>query len=169
VLVASCKLWLKRVRPHGHSWFYHPGWSPSERDHKNGAGIAPQSKLKKIERSIRSIRTVLESKTPDQYSLPSGHSSSSMLICVLLMNHLTHFTQNTTAVGKEPHFLMYVCAMVLLFGWVLLVGMSRICTGKHFLSDVVLGYGIGLTVAMSGITLRSLYPHSFIDNNQFLF
>lgn len=67
--------------------------------------------------------------TEKGYSLPSGHSMSSMIFYVLL--YFVFFQNN-----------MYVLAFFIVL--VILIGFSRILLGVHYLSDVLAGFSFGL-------------------------
>ena len=76
----------------------------------------------------------------DPHSFPSGHAARGMLISVL-------------ALGLGPAW----------FGWLLmiwgpLVGLARIATGLHYLSDVLVGWLLGAIIAI--VTLNIL-PNYF--------
>lgn len=76
----------------------------------------------------------------DPHSFPSGHATRGMLIGVL-------------ALGLGPTW----------FGWLLivwgpLVGLARIATGLHYLSDVIAGWLLGSAIAM---VVLSLLPYYF--------
>lgn len=71
----------------------------------------------------------------DPHSFPSGHAARSVLIAVL-------------SLGWGPPWL----AVPLLF-WAPLVSLARVAMGVHFLSDVVVGAGIGICAGLSALTL----------------
>ena len=62
-------------------------------------------------------------KPPDKYSLPSGHSSGTM-ISALITNS-------------------FFDGLNLLFIWPVIVGLSRVFLGVHFLSDTIFGLILG--------------------------
>ncbi|HTU32833.1 MAG TPA: phosphatase PAP2 family protein [Candidatus Acidoferrum sp.] len=66
---------------------------------------------------------------PDRYSFPSGHSITAFAVAV--------------SVG-----LFYPQLMVSLLTAALLIAASRIILGMHFLSDVIVGSGIGILLAV---------------------
>lgn len=66
---------------------------------------------------------------PDRYSFPSGHSITAFAVAV--------------SVG-----LFYPELMASLLTAALLIAASRIILGMHFLSDVIVGSGIGVTLAV---------------------
>lgn len=78
--------------------------------------------------------------TQDGYSLPSGHSSSSILLygaIVVLM----------LSTAKQPpapsHSFIRPLTITLTILWILFIGISRIYLGVHYPTDVVIGYAIG--------------------------
>ncbi|MEK6221066.1 MAG: phosphatase PAP2 family protein, partial [Chloroflexota bacterium] len=75
----------------------------------------------------------------DPHSFPSGHAARGLLIGVL-------------AFGLGPAW----------FGWLLiiwgpLVGIARIATGLHYLSDVVVGWLLGTSIALAILYLLPNY------------
>ena len=68
----------------------------------------------------------------DPHSFPSGHAARAMMLAAL-------------ALGTGPAWLASI-----LLSWAPLVGLARIATGLHYLSDVFVGWllGIGMAVAM---------------------
>lgn len=77
----------------------------------------------------------------DPHSFPSGHAARAMLLAVL-------------ALGTGP-----VWFAVLLVIWAPLVGLARIATGLHYVSDVLAGWLLGLAM---GIIILNLYDFTFL-------
>lgn len=67
------------------------------------------------------------------YSFPSGHTMASLTLLMLLAYLLTHYIKHKVTVR-----LIYVTAILLAVG----TGLSRIAGGRHFLTDVVAGWGL---------------------------
>ena len=86
----------------------------------------------------------------DNYSFPSGHATRAGLVAVFFYVNF-NYSQN---------FLAAVIA------WTLLVSVSRVLLGRHFVSDVVAGYVIGMleyklleALWLSEDTCRSIIRH----------
>ncbi len=73
----------------------------------------------------------------DPHSFPSGHAARAMAIAVI-----------ATQFGSP-------CVILALFIWALLVGISRVALQLHYLSDVLVGWLIGIA---SGYAAIALYP-----------
>ena len=100
-----------------------------------------------------------EGVSASNYSTPSGHSQNS----VVLFGWLSRRVGSTAAV---------VVSTVL----VVLIGVSRVYLGVHYLGDVILGWGIGLCllvlqVVASGPVSRwvSTVPDTYLYGGMFLF
>lgn len=76
------------------------------------------------------------------YSFPSGHTSSIATISTLL----------TVKYGKKHKTVPVVCALA-----TLLVMLSRMCLGQHYLTDVLFGLIIGVGCALAFNALLSLF------------
>lgn len=66
----------------------------------------------------------------DPHSFPSGHAARAMMLALL-------------ALGTGPSWLAGI-----LLVWAPLVGLARIATGLHYLSDVVVGWMLGAGMAL---------------------
>ena len=74
----------------------------------------------------------------DRFSLPSGHTSASSVITVLL----SYF------------FPVLILPAVM---WALMVGISRIYLGVHYPTDVLAGISIGVPSGLAGISMASYF------------
>ena len=78
----------------------------------------------------------------DPYSFPSGHAAKTMTLAVIFL-------------GCHS-----VWSGALIFLWAIMVGFSRIALGVHYLSDITVGYLIGLLggTAVCVFTLMGGFP-----------
>ncbi len=76
-------------------------------------------------------------RNTDPHSFPSGHAARSFMIAIL-------------ATGMGPVWLGGI-----LWIWAPLVGLARVAMGVHYLSDVVVGVLVGITVAL---IILQIYP-----------
>ncbi len=87
-------------------------------------------------------------RTTDPHSFPSGHAARSAALAVM-------------ALGIGPAwFAITLCI------WAPLVGISRVILGVHYLSDVIIGWIVGIVVGTVAIllmpTMQSLLPFLFL-------
>ncbi len=75
----------------------------------------------------------------DPHSFPSGHAARAFSLAILAM-------------GLGPVWLAW-----LLVFWAPLVGLARVILGVHYLSDVVVGFLIGIIYGLIVILLRPVY------------
>jgi undecaprenyl-diphosphatase len=75
----------------------------------------------------------------DPHSFPSGHAARAFSLAIL-------------AIGLGPIWL----AWVLVF-WAPLVGLARVILGVHYLSDVVVGFIIGILYGLIVLLLQPVY------------
>jgi len=73
----------------------------------------------------------------DPHSFPSGHAARAMLLAVL-------------AAGLGPQWLSFT-----LIVWAPLVGIARVATGLHYVSDVIVGWLLGY---LAGLIVLQLIP-----------
>ena len=76
-------------------------------------------------------------RATDPHSFPSGHAARSAALAVM-------------AIGVGPLWFS-----ILLVIWAPLVGVSRIMLGVHYLSDVIIGWLVGI---LMGLLALALYP-----------
>jgi len=69
----------------------------------------------------------------DRYSLPSGHTAAAFLMATLVS-------------------VWYVDLSTFAYTWACLIASSRILLGVHFLTDIILGAGLGITSAILAIS-----------------
>ena len=65
-------------------------------------------------------------KPPDKFSFPSGHSASATLLTLLVIDQSSVLA---------PYFI----------GWMLIIFLSRVGLGLHYISDVIAGAALGIT------------------------
>lgn len=90
---------------------------------------------KKVHRRRPSLRLLgKQNNHPDlNHSFPSAHAANSMLVAVILCNEFGF------------HWVLYLFSV--------LAGLGRLLTLHHFLSDVLGGWGIGLSMGIAGVLL----------------
>ncbi|WP_104399979.1 phosphatase PAP2 family protein [Vibrio penaeicida] len=72
----------------------------------------------------------------DRYSLPSGHTAAAFVMATLIGEFYPSF---------------YLIAVI----WASFIGLSRILLGVHFITDVVIGAGLGLVCAKAALLTLS--------------
>lgn len=86
-------------------------------------------------------------RNTDPHSFPSGHAARAGLLIV-------------TALGLGPSWLA-----ILLIIWAPLMSLARIATGVHYLSDVLVGFLLGVVIGMGILQLQpaiiSWFPYMF--------
>ena len=100
-----------------------------------GSGLVIYEIVKKTTRRSRPCHIAphcwSRMKPPDQYSFPSGHTITAFAVAVSLSLHFPLFA--------VPLFFLATC-----------VAVSRIFLGMHFLSDVLAGLILGVSLAYAG-------------------
>mgnify|MGYP001269204119 CR=1 FL=1 len=71
---------------------------------------------------------------PDKFSFPSGHTAAAFLFCIIISS-------------------FFPVAIYLLIPWAILVGMSRVFLGMHYLTDIIAGSILGTISALSSMYL----------------
>ena len=99
-----------------------------------GSGLVIYEVLKKTTRRSRPCHIAAQCwsrlKPPDEYSFPSGHTITASAVAVSFNLHFPLLA--------VPLFLLATC-----------VALSRIFLGMHFLSDVVAGFVLGVSLAFA--------------------
>lgn len=81
------------------------------------------------------------------YSFPSGHSSMTMSVCALIVFYICKYSNKTW---------LKILSSVLLFAFILSMGLTRIYLGVHYFTDVVAGYLLGFVCALVSILFFNL-------------
>lgn len=76
----------------------------------------------------------------DPHSFPSGHAARALMLAIV-------------ALGLGPGWLGW-----LLIVWAPLVGLARVATGLHYVSDVLAGWLLGLVMGLVTFQLAGLIP-----------
>lgn len=95
-----------------------------------------------IQFAVRRERPKFEDLTPYRmwwrtYSLPSGHAAESASLATILLL-LTAYPTTGYAVLFGGTFIIFA----------LLIGISRLVVGVHYLADVIIGFALGILVAI---------------------
>jgi undecaprenyl-diphosphatase len=77
----------------------------------------------------------------DQFSFPSGHTSAAFMMTTLIY----YFIQ---PISDFP--------IILLYGWAVLVGFSRVILGVHFPTDTLMGAVLGISSALLSLEILGL-------------
>lgn len=104
-----------------------------------------------VAETIVSIGDVVE-----DFSFPSGHVACATAIAIFLGYYIFK-RQKTTAMKV----LTVVCCSL----YVVLVGISRMYLGKHYLTDLLGGFSISAIICICGIILMNCY-HKSKNNKQ---
>lgn len=85
-------------------------------------------------------------------SFPSGHATAAMALYGFFIYMIYfHFIQ----ASQNKNLLLYKFLFVFFIALIILVGVSRIYLGHHYLSDVLVGYAIGLVWIFIGAKLQN--------------
>mmetsp|Transcript_10157 Transcript_10157/g.14888 ORF Transcript_10157/g.14888 Transcript_10157/m.14888 type:complete len:250 (+) Transcript_10157:85-834(+) len=85
------------------------------------------------------------------HSFPSGHSTRA---AILLGLWIYDKTGTTTTMD-------WILRSIIVFGWTVLMGLSRVALGRHHLFDVIMGYIIGFAELGSFLAIRPYFPQFF--------
>ncbi|MBX4196209.1 phosphatase PAP2 family protein [Candidatus Pacearchaeota archaeon] len=78
------------------------------------------------------------------YSFPSGHAMMSMIFFGLIMYLFSH------SIRSKAYRILFIMANCLL---ILLIGISRVYLGVHYITDVIGGFIIGLVWLLTSIKI----------------
>ncbi|KAL0487742.1 lipid phosphate phosphatase LPPB [Acrasis kona] len=101
-----------------------------------------------MDQEKKNNRTILELDIgPDKFSFPSGHSSRAMVItgCAILLHH------------KSPNSVTANVSAALAV-WCATIGISRVCLGRHYVTDVIAGLVLGAFDICVGSFICSKIP-----------
>lgn len=77
-------------------------------------------------------------KPSDEFSFPSGHTTAAFMVATI-----------TAA--------LFPAAAIIMYPWAALVGLSRVMLKVHFVSDVLAGVALGVTLALLSLAIMSGY------------
>lgn len=114
---------------------------------ENTSNLIKHSLKRKRPNQIEEVYAIKRVEGGSGYSTPSAHAANHMAIAVIVI-----LVFNL----KWPW-------QVLLYGWALLIGFSRIYNGVHFPSDVFIGFGLGGLIAIlvywiDGLVFKRTWP-----------
>ncbi len=125
-----------------------------------GGGIALDQALKFSFQRPRPELWILIGPRLTSFSFPSGHATATMCLGgFLIWFGLKQF--------KKPAIKLGWCTLMVL--WILLVGLSRIYLGLHYLTDVVGGFmagGIWLVIQFSGVSAYDRFHQTRLSKSQ---
>lgn len=87
-------------------------------------------------------------------SLPSGHATMAMALYGFLLYII--WSQSAKETLQEKNHLLHKLLTVLLGTLIILIGVSRLYLGVHYLSDVLLGYFIGFVWILISLAIPKL-------------
>lgn len=119
----------------------------------NGGGVLLNVVLKTVFKRPRPQLWLSTERRPRTFSFPSGHSTVSLCFCASLSWLGFKFIKSPLALAA------WLSAMVV---WVVMVGLSRVYKGVHYMTDVVGGYisgGFWMSLLLSGITIFDRLHH----------
>lgn len=91
-------------------------------------------------------------------SMPSGHTLSATIICAFIFFSVYYYSKNRA-------LKISLASVLALF--LVLVGISRMYLGQHFISDVIVGFFLALAFSVLGIYLFTILDKRFAyDNNR---
>lgn len=91
------------------------------------------------------------------YSFPSGHSINAFLLFSSLMV-MTYFLMRK----KAHRRIIYIISVLM----ILLIGLSRIYLGVHYLTDVIAGYSIAATYLLLNIAFFGNKVYTMIESSK---
>ena len=89
-------------------------------------------------------------------SMPSGHTLSATIICAFIFFSVYYYSKNRA-------LKISLASVLALF--LVLVGISRMYLGQHFISDVIVGFFLALAFSVLGIYLFTILDKRFGYDN----
>ena len=89
-------------------------------------------------------------------SMPSGHTLSATIICAFIFFSVYYYSKNRA-------LKISLASVLALF--LVLVGISRMYLGQHFISDVIVGFFLALAFSVLGIYLFTILDKRFAYDN----
>ena len=100
--------------------------------------------IKEIVQRARPLNTLI---TETGYSFPSGHTT----IATIFFGILSYWALNKTHSKKIKIYLILLTSLI-----ILIIGLSRLILNIHWLTDILAGLFLGLTILASGILFKEM-------------
>ncbi len=115
-----------------------------------GAGVGLNTILKACigrPRPYVSYPDILNLGGSTGFSLPSGHTNSAVMIAIFL---------SYTAIKYGKNRWTKICVPIIMGLYLMLIALSRLALGQHYLTDVIAGGVEGVVIATVGIIIFNL-------------